>query len=159
MWGEDIPGKVLQDNFDDFIASVFHEIQMAQEEGRQIQPPEELTEKEAMRLGILISSATIAAAPVHSRAHAGMPVRGRRLQSGVAGLGAASSALMGPVGGSDHSTSTTGRTGICSAGSRLVMGDLRPRGPNLGAQRRRGVGYGFNRPWPFLYIFIYFRTM
>jgi hypothetical protein len=39
----------------DFIASVFHAIQLAHQEGRQIELPEELTEDEATRLSILIS--------------------------------------------------------------------------------------------------------
>jgi hypothetical protein len=39
----------------DFIASVFHAIQLAHQEGRQIELPEELTEDEATRLDILIS--------------------------------------------------------------------------------------------------------
>lgn len=55
MWGEDILGMVVWDDSDGFIASVFHDIQMTMEEGREIELLEELTEEEVMRLGILIS--------------------------------------------------------------------------------------------------------
>jgi hypothetical protein len=36
MWGEDIPSKVVRNDSDDFVASVFHKIQMTLEEGRKI---------------------------------------------------------------------------------------------------------------------------
>jgi hypothetical protein len=45
----------MQDDSNDFVASVFHEILIAQQEGRQIELLEGLTEEEAMRLGNLIS--------------------------------------------------------------------------------------------------------
>jgi hypothetical protein len=52
MWGEDIPGKVVHDNF---VAGMFHNIQVALEKDREIKLLEELIEEEVMRLGILIS--------------------------------------------------------------------------------------------------------
>jgi hypothetical protein len=51
MWAKDIPGSGVRDDSDDFITSVFHDIQ---EEGMQIEQPEKLTDEEATRLGILI---------------------------------------------------------------------------------------------------------
>jgi hypothetical protein len=33
MWGEDIPGRLVRGDSNDFIANVFHDIQMALEEG------------------------------------------------------------------------------------------------------------------------------
>jgi hypothetical protein len=41
---------VTWDDSDDFIATVFHDIHMTMEEGREIELFEELTEEEAMRL-------------------------------------------------------------------------------------------------------------
>jgi hypothetical protein len=55
MWGEDIPDRVVQNDSDDFVTSMFHAIHMTLEEGRKIELPEEQTEEEAMRLGILMS--------------------------------------------------------------------------------------------------------
>jgi hypothetical protein len=49
------PSPPQQDDSKNFVASVFHAIHMAQQEGRQIELPEELTEDVATRLGILIS--------------------------------------------------------------------------------------------------------
>jgi hypothetical protein len=45
----------VQDDSDDFVANVLHDIQMALEEGREIELPKELTNEEATRLGILLS--------------------------------------------------------------------------------------------------------
>jgi hypothetical protein len=49
------PPCETRDDSNNFVASIFHEIQMAQQEGRQIKLPEEQNEDEATRLGILIS--------------------------------------------------------------------------------------------------------
>jgi hypothetical protein len=43
------------DDFENFMACVFHDIWMALEEGRKIELPEELIDEEVTRLGILIS--------------------------------------------------------------------------------------------------------
>jgi hypothetical protein len=44
-----------RDDSNDFFANVFHDIQMALEEGREIELADELTEEEETRLGIFIS--------------------------------------------------------------------------------------------------------
>jgi hypothetical protein len=49
------PSAPMLDDSDDFVANVFHTIQMARQEGRKIELVEELTEDEATRLALLMS--------------------------------------------------------------------------------------------------------
>jgi hypothetical protein len=53
MWGEDIPGRVVRNNSDDFVTNAFHDIQSSR--GEQENRASGRTDGgEAMRLGILI---------------------------------------------------------------------------------------------------------
>jgi hypothetical protein len=45
----------MRDDSNYIVANVFHKIQITQPEGRQIELPNELTDEEVTRLGILIS--------------------------------------------------------------------------------------------------------
>jgi hypothetical protein len=54
-WRPLTPPPPSRDDSDDFVGSIFHVIQMAQQEGRQIELPEELTEDETTRLALLMA--------------------------------------------------------------------------------------------------------
>lgn len=70
---ENWPGRVVRDDSEDYVAAVFYGLRQAEEHGEEYDLPEDLTDEEMARLGILMSEVPQPAPPLPHYAIGVMP--------------------------------------------------------------------------------------